>query len=56
MAMLAASQCPLAEGSMAKVYSSEAFSRVCSDVLDVSGPASLARGRDGGLPRTRAVG
>jgi alkylation response protein AidB-like acyl-CoA dehydrogenase len=36
---------PLAEGSMAKVYSSEAFSRVCSDMLDVFGPSSLQRGR-----------
>jgi alkylation response protein AidB-like acyl-CoA dehydrogenase len=36
---------PLAEESMAKVYSSEAFSRVCGDLLDVFGPASLERGR-----------
>jgi alkylation response protein AidB-like acyl-CoA dehydrogenase len=38
-------QRPLAEGSMAKVYSSEAFSKVSSEMLDIFGPASLARSR-----------
>ncbi len=38
-------QRPLAEGSMAKVYSSEAFSKVASDLLDIFGPSTLARGR-----------
>jgi alkylation response protein AidB-like acyl-CoA dehydrogenase len=38
-------QRPLVEGSMAKVYSSEAFSRAASELLDVFGPASLQRGR-----------
>jgi alkylation response protein AidB-like acyl-CoA dehydrogenase len=43
--MQATGQRPLAEGSMAKVYSSEAFSRACSDLLDVFGPDSLRRTR-----------
>ncbi|HEX3566747.1 MAG TPA: acyl-CoA dehydrogenase family protein [Acidimicrobiales bacterium] len=38
-------QRPLVEGSMAKVYSSEAFSRATSEILDIFGPASLQRGR-----------
>ena len=43
--MHAVGQRPLAEGSMAKVYSSEAFSRCCSDLLDIFGPDGLRRGR-----------
>ena len=38
-------QRPLVEGSMAKVYSSEAFSRATSDMLDIFGPTALQRGR-----------
>jgi len=43
--MQATGQRPLAEGSMAKVYSSEAFSRACSDLLDIFGPEALRRTR-----------
>ena len=51
-------QRPLVEGSMAKVYSSEAFSRVASELLDIFGPASLQTGsrtgrRDPGQDRAR---
>jgi alkylation response protein AidB-like acyl-CoA dehydrogenase len=38
---------PVAEGPMAKLYSSEAFTRASSELLDVFGAAALARG--GGL-------
>jgi alkylation response protein AidB-like acyl-CoA dehydrogenase len=40
---------PVAEGPMAKLYSSESFTRAASELLDVFGPAALARG-DGLAP------
>ena len=35
---------PVAEGPMAKVYSSEAFARACGDALAMFGPAGLEQG------------
>jgi alkylation response protein AidB-like acyl-CoA dehydrogenase len=41
--MYSVGQHPIAEGPMAKVYSSEVFAAACSTLLDVFGPDALRR-------------